>query len=516
MDKGAKLNRRVWQLFSNAGFFTKPNKDDSKEHVVVLRGKKQRSIDLYAEDGNLKVKIIGSNKSGDVDSFSAHVSDYAEIRENGDFSKLLFVFTEKKLSSADIAFARDVNATVWTIKDLEYYETLVDTIGQFAKYEILHNLEIETREEDSALNVLALRIKQPFSNSNCELFTFVASPENLLKICVVYRKALESSGNASKAYQRMINKKRLPKIAEFVSQTNSILPVNVIVNLSDDVEVSEIKMDELFFINKRKAKFTQGDSDLVRLSIPMRYASLELIDGQHRLFGFSKCQYPDVVSNYNLVVLGLRGLDAENKKRTFVAINDNSRRMDPNLVSFLKYTDDEQLCQNDHGLMAIKVVFELNKITPFLDAIKLVDVGNQKITLKGFSGYDLQGLVGERGELRKYYPNNLSAEYISSLRIYFSCVREVFKDEWKNPDKYLIATNRGISAFLKLLKTMLRIEGRQIDRVYVLKYLTALKNNWIHPWETKALKASYVGSQGWSSLYKDMARAIRKSYREFQ
>ena len=98
----------------------------------------------------------------------------------------------------------------------------------------------------------------------------------------------------------------------------------------------------------------------------------------------------------------------------FVAINDNSRRMDANLVAYLKYTDDECQCQEDPELMAIKIVVELNETTAFRDKIRFLDVGTQKITLKGFSGYDLKGLLGPRGLLRKYYTNN-SREYVKAL-----------------------------------------------------------------------------------------------------
>jgi DNA sulfur modification protein DndB len=334
-------------------------------------------------------------------------------------------------------------------------------------------------------------------------------------MCVVYRKALDVSGNSAKAYQRMVNKKRLPKIAEFIAQPDSILPVNIIVHLSDDVEITPLKMDDLKSTTGSKVKFTKNNTDLVRINIPMRYASLELVDGQHRLFGFSQSHYEELIKNYNLVVLGIRELTEANKTKTFVAINDNSRRMDANLVAFLKYTDDESICQRDNKLMAIKIVYELNKQHPFLNTIRLVDVGDQKITLKGFSGYDLQGLVGDRGYLRKYYLLNDSKEYISVLRMYFSLIKETFEVEWKDPNRYIISTNRGISAFLKLLKAILRHEGKQLDKSIIQKYMKALKSNWNNTWVTSDLKASYVGSQGWSNLYKDISTAIRKTIKDF-
>jgi len=61
----------------------------------------------------------------------------------------------------------------------------------------------------------------------------------------------------------------------------------------------------------------------------------------------------------------MKGLQDKMKQETFVAINDNSRRMDPNLVSFLKHTNDDAACQKDSELMAIRIVVDLNDSTPF-------------------------------------------------------------------------------------------------------------------------------------------------------
>ena len=189
--------------------------------------------------------------------------------------------------------------------------------------------------------------------------------------------------------------------------------------------------------------------------------------------------------------------------------------MDANLVAYLKYTTDDQECQNSNELMAIRVVVELNKTTPFKNSIKLLDVGKQKITLKGFSGYDLRGLLGKRGLLRKHYSTNTAEEYINVLRIYFGTIQSLFKKQWKDPDKYIIASNRGISAFLKLLKSILKTEKRPIQQSDVQKYLKALKSHWKN-WEYKKLKADYVGSQGWTAFHRDLVGAIRKRYPEFK
>ncbi len=452
MDKGAALNRRVWQLFEKAGFRTEPNAANPAEHVVELAKGKKRPVDLYASVPDLGVTLIGSNKSGGwSDSWSAHVNDFQEIKKAASAGTGLFVVTGRELSVADQEYVRAKGMFVWGEDELAYYQAVADAIKGYAKYEIIKALGLSTTEEKDTHRVLALRLRQPTSSSRTELFLFTLAPERLLKTCVIYRRA---QGNAA-AYQRMLRPKRLPRIRNFVSQPSAILPTNLVVHLSETVTVDPIRLEDLRDAIARPITLSHpGRYDLVALNIPMKYASIELIDGQHRLFGFAEAASA-TRTEFNLVVLGIKDLDLKQQRDTFVAINDNARRMDPNLVSYLKYTTDDEACQRESELMAIRVVVELNKTTPFKKAVRLLDVEEQRVTLKGFSGYDLRGLLAPRGLLRKHYPANRPDEYVNALRTYFSTVRSLFKKEWDDPKKYIIGTNRGISALLKLLRSIL-------------------------------------------------------------
>jgi DGQHR domain-containing protein len=512
MDKGAQLNKRVWTLFESAGFRTEPNSGSPEEHIVQLSPNKKRPVDLYACDAALGVTIIGSNKSGGIDGpWSGHVNDCDEIRRKAKADTALFVVTGKELSAADRGYVKDKGLCVWSDDELAYYEAVAAAIGKYAKFEIIHALGLHTKEEKNTHRVLALRLHQPNANAQTELYLLTVYPELLLRTCVIYRRA---NCNAD-AYQRMLRKNRLPRIRKFVSQTDAILPTNIIVHLAEGVTVDEIPVARFSDASNKPVTLSRRtDYDLVVLNIPMEYASMELIDGQHRLYGFVQCDAA-TRNSFNLVVLGVRGLQIKQRRDTFVAINDNSRRMDPNLVAFLKYTKDDVACQRNNELMAIRLVVDLNDSTPFKKAVRLLDVGKQRLTLKGFSGYDLKGLIGPRGLLRKQYPNNSPNEYISALRLYFGTIQSLFKNEWKKPDKYIIATNRGVSAFLKLLKSILRTEQKPLSHKMIRDYIGVLKARKLS-WEFEELKKTYVGSQGWKDFHRDLVRVIRKEFSTFK
>jgi len=512
-DKGHKLNNRVWRLFEKAGFQTKPNGSDPTEEEIQIGGGKKRTLDLSASEPSLGVKIIGWNKAkkGFSESVSVHVNDLKILLNPALADAGVMIFIDKEFTDEDREYARQCGLTLWNKEELEYYEALAEAIGPIAKYEILHALGVSTKEETNVFNVLAIKFRQPFRGSTAELYMFTAPPKLLLRTCVVLRRAQGSKYT----YQRILQKKRLGRIASFVTRQNALLPPNIIAYLGDQVRWEPIPLPSKDASGKSFSLARTYDYELGLLSIPEKYASLELIDGQHRLFGFAHTESA-TQETFNLVVLGIGSIDSSKRTDAFVSINDNARRVDANLVAYLKYNVDEATCQANNELMAIKVVVLINKTTPFKKKIRLLDIGKERITLKGFAGYDLKGLLGPRGLLRKHYENT-SAEYVAALRLYFGLLKSLFPVQWDDPDKYIIFTNRGISAFLKLLKSILKTDQHKLSESSVRKYLKPLRDEWANShWETALLANAYVGSKGWKDFHRDLVKVIQKKYKAFK
>jgi len=509
---GPELNEIVWQLFEDAGFTTKPNANDPSEHIIKLSATKKRTPDLLAVERELQVRIIGENKTGkERETVTKLINDLAELMRVDKAQSGLIVSVKEEFNDDDIDYARSKNIYIWDKDKLYYYRTLVDTLKSYSKYEIIHSFNIETKEQKLTHNTLALKFQQPFENSLVNVFLFTLPPEQLLKTCVIFRKA---QGN-SDAYQRMVKKIRLKGIRDFVSKENALLPTNILVYFNEAINYDEIDIPLKDKAGK-SLNLSKETYKLVNLQIHMKYGSLEILDGQHRLYGFLETE-PATKKNFNLVVAGIEGLSNISKRDAFISINDNARRMDPNLVAFLKYNGDEIECQKDNEVMAIKVVFDLNRNlqSPFKDKIKMLDLGSQIITLKGFAGYDLKGLLGKTGLLRKYY-NNISSEYVAVLKDYFNVIKSNFKTQYDDPVRYIIFTNKGISGFLKLLKSLLKNEKKKLTIDLIKKYIASIKNNsTIQDWEISILKNKYVGSQGWKQFHRDLIEFIKKDYPNF-
>jgi DGQHR domain-containing protein len=505
IDKGAELNARVWKVFEDAGFETEPNSKCSTEHKIELDHGVGKPVDLYAKEPKLNVTIVGSNKSGaHIDGFYDHIAGFKELGEASKASGLLFVATGRDLDRDESNYVRRKHIQIWTQRELSYYEALVAAIGHFAKYEIIHSFGIPTEDQTYKITVPALALKQPrwISSRKVELYAFTIPADILLRTAVVLRRARSTAFT----YQRILSKERLPKIAEFLKTSNAILPTCIVAHLGDSVDVEEFA--RVVYDTKGKKIKLWKEHHIVALTIPLEYSSLEIIDGQHRLFGFVKTSQK-VREDFTLIVVGIRNLTTNQRSKTFVAINDKAKRVDPSLVSFLRYDEDEKACQRNPDLMAIKIAVELNKRPPFKGAIRLWDYGPQKITLKGVSGYDLKGMVSGNGMLRRYYPNS-SATYTGVLQLYFGVIQDLFPPEWAEPETYIIATNRGLTAFLKLLRSILKNEDRRIDEAVMRQYIQIVKKHWIKKtWNTSKLDTSYSASQGWKQFHRDLVRTIQ-------
>jgi hypothetical protein len=125
MGKGEAFNKRVWTLFGKAGFETKPNVQDLKEHIVYLtdEDKDGRPVDLYAHDPSLGVTIISSNKSRTkLKSYTAHIHDLARLKDRAKADAAIFIAAEKKMLDKERRFAEKNGIQVWDERELSYYQ----------------------------------------------------------------------------------------------------------------------------------------------------------------------------------------------------------------------------------------------------------------------------------------------------------------------------------------------------------------------------------------------------------
>jgi len=205
-----------------------------------------------------------------IDEYSTKIKKYKAQRailafENFEIPKVYLEERKKIL--------RKHKVIIWDDRKVRYYKKVGEALGEWAKYPLLGDFHI-TKEFGKPISVPAMKVTQ----GNWEFFVFSIPPEILLKIANVYRREYDV-----KAYQRMVDSKRIKKeIKKFLEGTRPVFCTNLVCAFLGDVKYND----------------SRGT-----LTIPLKYSSVRIIDGQHRLYGF--CHVDDSKrSDFNLLCTG--------------------------------------------------------------------------------------------------------------------------------------------------------------------------------------------------------------------
>ena len=220
-----------------------------------------------------------------------------------------------KVRDSDRRRADEAEVTLFSEDELEYYEALVNQLGPAARYQLLADLFRGKDIPGLQTRVPALRTKM----GPLYCYTFAVRPQYLLKISYIAHRAKGKPGDIE-AYQRMVKKKRLKQIANFISD-NGMFPTNIVINFADQ--------HQLRFDQGKQEGDTKTGAVFGWLTLNPYYGSAWIIDGQHRLFAYSGHSR---ASSSFLNVLAFHGLSGPEQTAFFVDINSEQRRVPRNLL----------------------------------------------------------------------------------------------------------------------------------------------------------------------------------------
>jgi len=207
---------------------------------------------------------------------------------------------------------------IWKPKYFQAVRNLAQAINGRALPYILRELRIKDLRQAlgmprRALTVPALRILQGPNKKKGVVYSFFAPARAFLDYGYVAR--LES--DMPDAYQRLLHGSRLHAIRDYIEAGNSFKN-SVVISLPDKASFKRragIKMPQ----SKKKI-------ELGVLSIPAEPASLWIIDGQHRIYGYSEVKNQSTP----LAAIGIQHMSAFEQGKVFVDINKNQKPVDPN------------------------------------------------------------------------------------------------------------------------------------------------------------------------------------------
>lgn len=327
-----EFENQVWLLFNKLGFsymnkgrFFKLSYSDKEENLT-------QQIDVFAADEE-SIIIIECKSSKTLDRKTSFKTDIEAIggKRGGLIAaakklfpskklKVKFVFATKNyaLSKQDKDRMADFGIVHFDEDSIKYYEELLNHLGIAARYQLLGNLFEGQKIPEMHSVVPAIEGEM----GSHKYYSFSIEPEKLLKIGFVLH-----HDNAYKdempAYQRIIKKNRLKAVQEFVDN-GGFFPNSIIISINTK---SKLRFD------KSSLQDEQSISKIGLLHLPQEYKSVYIIDGQHRLYGYSNSKW----KNKNTIpVVAFVNLEKEEQIQLFMDINENQKAVPKNLRTTLE------------------------------------------------------------------------------------------------------------------------------------------------------------------------------------
>ncbi|MCI9010002.1 MAG: DGQHR domain-containing protein [Clostridia bacterium] len=312
---------KVWSLFAKMGF-THMNSD---RHFVMAYDPRNsndtQQIDIFAADDEsiIIVECKASNSDTpqegvfkkDIEALHGQMEGLAkEARSKFPGRKIKFIWATHNyiLNKADQQRLKEWEIIHFSDAVVDYYLDLTKHLGTSAKYQFLGNVfaNVEIKNMDDRIPAIQGEM------GGFKYYSFSIEPERLLKIGYVLHRN-EANKNMMPTYQRLIKKARLKSVQQFVND-GGYFPNSIIISI--DTNGRGLKFEP------SSTKVEGCISKLGVLYLPKRYRSAYIIDGQHRLYGYSDSLY---AKNNTIPVVAFVDLEREEQIKLFMDINENQK-----------------------------------------------------------------------------------------------------------------------------------------------------------------------------------------------
>lgn len=457
------LEDRVWCLLHAMGYHTLNGTNFKIAFTRSDTSTGRKQIDVYAEDGETALVIECKSRAErgrrslqkDIQETISlqhyfRESIYKRFAERTK-PKIIWIYATSNIlwSAPDIERAEAYGIKIITENELQYFETFVKHMGPAGKYQILGEF-LKGQKVPGLTDVKLPAIRGKIGG---ELFySFVTTPRNLLKIAFINHQALNHP-DGRPAYQRMISSSRIKEIGSFIEK-GGFFPTNILVNFSDAPRFDLIS----------NAENTDPNIKFGWITLPSKYRSAWIIDGQHRLYGFSYLD--DDYMDQSLFVLAFEKMAVQKEADLFITINHKQKSVPKSLlVSLLA---DIRMGDSDPSTalsaLGSAVVRALNtdKTSPLARRFSIPGVPpepNQNLTISEVvNGLRRSGLIGKLtgktlapGPLSGATDDETVERAASVLSAYFEEVRFANPTRWEAGREAFIAVNPGIRAHLSVI-----------------------------------------------------------------
>ena len=533
------FENRLWVLFASMGFTTLNRDQTFTIEYSQKDGKHSKQIDVFAADEETVLVVeckcaeaLGTKKAWktDIEAIHGYMSAARnEIKDCFPDRNVKFIFATQNyiVGEQDRKLMNDFNITYFDEKTIKYYEELVKHLGSCARYQLLGSLFAGKTITGMDNRVAAIRGKM----GGYTYYVFSIQPEILLKIGYVLHRS-EANEGMMPTYQRIIKKARLKSVHEFINN-HGFFPNSILISI-DTKNGNPLQFD----LSEK-----QGNDPITKLGIlhlPNEYRRAYVIDGQHRLYGYSDSKYARTNS---IPVVAFENMPQEQQVKLFMEINENQKAVSKNLRNTLN-ADLLWVSENPserREALRSRIAQELgdNPESPLYGRVIIGE--DQSDDFKCITLEMICSALKDTSFLSKFNKDQTPQEHgifdldnndktLLLLRKYifecFNYVRELLPEEWeKNPKQDgIILFNNGIGGFIRLFNDIaiqLITDGHDPKKISDFLeethyYLDPLED-YFHGLssEDKDELRSRYGGNGPKDYWRNLEKAINQSHPNF-
>ncbi|MFH2047966.1 MAG: DGQHR domain-containing protein [bacterium] len=530
----------IWTLFADMGF-NYLNKDRMFKIPYSENCTLTQQIDVFALDDEtiLIIECKASNNLNrnrgfkeEIEAIGGKKAGLYQILhkifpDNKYKIKIIFASRNYVLSSVDMDRLKNYDIAYLGEEEYEYYRGLTNHLGSAAKYQLLGSLFRGQKIPELNHKVPAIRGKL----GGHQFYSFSIEPERLLKMSYVLHRT-KANKDMMPTYQRIIKKDRLKNIKNFINK-GGYFPNSVIVNI-------DAEKDLVF--EKANTQCKDSLCMLGILSLPKMYGSSFIIDGQHRVYGYSDTHYE---SSNTIPVVAFVNLKRTEQVELFMQINENQKSVNKNLrntlnadllwgsndlseaIKALKLRIAQELGENRGSPLYKRVIIGENNKTNY--CCITIDTIFTALNRGNFIGKVSKDAIKARGS---FYNGNIDSSFDRLFRFLMLCL-EYFQvnlpDEWElgDSDNGFLSTNPTIYSLILIFSDIVdHLENTEEINTYTVNIDTLFNevqiylDPIIHHFkeisfdEKLELRRSY-GTGGLTKYWRALQTVIQETYSSF-
>lgn len=459
------LENRFWGILYQLGFEELNKGRNFKINVVSEGHIVNKQVDVFAKVGN--TVVVAECKSsarrgqrnlqkdiGELGSLQRSIAN--SLRKHyGAESRLkiiwLMVTSNVNWSNSDKARAADQGIQIVRERELRYFEEIAKNVGPAAKYQFIGEfLSSQEIPELSNYSVPAIRTKL----GGQWAYYFLAAPDRILPIAFVNHRGLRDVEGAP-SYQRVLKRSRLKEIGSYLDG-GGFFPNCILINFRQSVRF------------QRQTSVDDRQISFGNLFLPDRYKSAWVIDGQHRLYGFTESETP--LSKQSIPILAFEKLSTLAEAELFTTINSKQQKVARGLLDELagELKLDSEDFDERMGAIASRSLDIMATETgnPFEDRIKTADLADSDticLTISELKKAIISSkMLGARSRNDVITPGEFSRSdteetlhaICEGLTAYFSLIQEANVERWEQGRPGCLCSNIAIQGYIRLLPAL--------------------------------------------------------------